>query len=105
MSGFGVLAAIGFDFLRPEQAWWLVVAPLLFVQLTYAKPIYSASITSAWLWLNIIGAVIIGYYCLYASAFANTFYYLRCFWFWKNHADSALTGKIELDPSALGCGT
>ncbi len=48
------------------------VAPLLFLQLTYAKPVYSAAIVSAWFWLDIIGAVIVGYYCLYASAFANT---------------------------------
>ena len=49
----------------------LGVAPLLFVQLVYYKQIYSASITSAWPWLLIIAAVIIGYYCLYAAAFTG----------------------------------
>jgi hypothetical protein len=45
------------------------VAPLLFVQLVYYRQIYSASITSGWLWLLIVPAVIIAYYLLYAAAF------------------------------------
>jgi hypothetical protein len=49
----------------------LGVAPLLFVQLVYAKPVYAASITSAWFWLGIIGAIIVGYYFLYASSFSS----------------------------------
>ena len=34
------------------------VAPLLFVQLVYPKPVYSASIVSGWLWLLIIPVII-----------------------------------------------
>ncbi|KAA3633780.1 MAG: hypothetical protein DWP97_08370 [Calditrichaeota bacterium] len=47
------------------------VAPLLFVQLVYAKQVYSASIVSGWFWLMIIVVAIITYYLLYASSFAK----------------------------------
>lgn len=47
----------------------LGVAPLLFLQLTYSKQAYSAAIVSAWLWLFLFVAVIVGYYLLYAAAF------------------------------------
>ena len=43
----------------------LGVAPLLFLQMTYPKPVYSAAIVSGWFWLGVIGAVIIAYYALY----------------------------------------
>lgn len=49
----------------------LGVAPLLFVQLTYHKYIYSASIVSGWFWLLIIVMAIIGYYFLYATSFSK----------------------------------
>lgn len=49
----------------------LGVAPLLFVQLTYGGPVYSASIVSGWLWLLIPVVVIVAYYFLYGSAFAK----------------------------------
>lgn len=49
----------------------LGVAPLLFVQLTYHKYIYSASIISAWFWLLIIVMAMVGYYFLYASSFSK----------------------------------
>ncbi|MBU0984905.1 MAG: hypothetical protein KKA42_13615, partial [candidate division Zixibacteria bacterium] len=45
------------------------VAPLLFVQLTYHRQVYSASIISGWFWLMIIPVVIVVYYLLYATAF------------------------------------
>ncbi|UCE24046.1 MAG: hypothetical protein JSU74_12225 [Candidatus Zixiibacteriota bacterium] len=46
------------------------VAPLLFVQLVFAKQIYSASIVSAWFWLMIMVVAIVVYYFLYASSFS-----------------------------------
>ncbi len=49
----------------------LAVAPLLFTQLTYGGPIYSASIVSGWPWLMVPVVVIVGYYFLYGSAFAK----------------------------------
>ena len=49
----------------------LGVAPLLFVQLVYYQQVYSASIVSAWIWISIFGAVIIGYYLLYGAAFTG----------------------------------
>jgi len=47
----------------------LGVAPLLFVQLVLAKPVYSASIVSAWFWLMIFVVAMIAYYFLYGAAF------------------------------------
>jgi hypothetical protein len=49
----------------------LGVAPLLFVQLVYSQQIYSASIVSAWPWLSIFMAVMVGYYLLYGAAFTG----------------------------------
>jgi len=43
----------------------LGVAPLLFLQMTYPKPVYAAAIVSGWFWLGVIGAVIVAYYALY----------------------------------------
>ncbi len=48
------------------------VAPLLFLQLVYHRQVYSASIVSAWFWLGIIAAVIVGYYLLYAASMSDT---------------------------------
>ena len=47
------------------------VAPLLFVQLVYAKQVYAASIVSAWFWLDIVFAAIIAYYFMYAGSFSK----------------------------------
>ncbi len=44
----------------------LGVAPLLFLQLVYHRQVYSAAIVSAWFWLDVVGAVIVAYYLLYA---------------------------------------
>ena len=49
----------------------LAVAPLLFTQLTYGGPIYSASIVSGWWWFLVPMVVMVGYYFLYGSAFAK----------------------------------
>jgi hypothetical protein len=49
----------------------LGVAPLLFLQLVYYQQVYSAAIVSAWLWLGIIGAVIVAYYFLYGASFSS----------------------------------
>jgi hypothetical protein len=65
----------------------LGVAALLFLQVTYPGPFYSASIVSGWFWLLVIAAAISGYYLLYGAAFhknsANTRWYvfiaLACF--------------------------
>ena len=46
----------------------LGVAPLLFLQMTFPQPVYAAAIVSGWFWLGVIGAVIVAYYALYASA-------------------------------------
>ena len=48
------------------------VAPLLFLQLVFHRQVYAASIVSAWFWLGIIGAVIVGYYLLYAASMSQT---------------------------------
>ncbi len=50
----------------------LGIAPLLFVQLVFPQPIYSASIVSGWFWLLIIAALIVAYYCLYAAGFSKS---------------------------------
>ncbi len=47
------------------------VAPLLFAQLVFAKPVYAASIVSGWFWLMIFVVAMIVYYLLYASSFAT----------------------------------
>jgi len=47
----------------------LGVAPLLFVQLVYARQVYAAAIVSGWFWLMIVTAVILGYYMFYLAAF------------------------------------
>jgi len=49
----------------------LGVAPLLFLQLAYSHPVYSAAIASAWPLMLVVAAVIAGYYLLYGAAFAR----------------------------------
>jgi len=49
----------------------LGVAPLLFLQLTYHQPVYSAAIVSGWFWLFIIIVAILTYYFVYGSAFST----------------------------------
>ena len=47
------------------------VAPLLFVQLTYHRQVYAASIISGWWWIGIMAAVIFSYYFLYSASFGK----------------------------------
>ena len=47
------------------------VAPLLFVQLTYHRQVYAASIISGWFWIGILAAVIFSYYFLYGASFGK----------------------------------
>ncbi len=49
----------------------LGVAPLLFLQAVYPLQVYPAAIVSGWFWLLIVPAVILTYYLLYASSFAE----------------------------------
>jgi hypothetical protein len=49
----------------------LGVAPLLFLQLVYPRPVYAAAIVSAWFWLGVVAAVIVAYYALYRASFAG----------------------------------
>jgi hypothetical protein len=49
----------------------LGVAPLLFAQLVYYRQVYSATIVSAWFWLDMVFAVMAAYYLLYAAAFKS----------------------------------
>ncbi|HVM59301.1 MAG TPA: hypothetical protein VMV72_00405 [Verrucomicrobiae bacterium] len=46
----------------------LGVAPLLFLQMTFPRPVYAAAIVSGWFWLGVVGAVIVAYYALYWTA-------------------------------------
>jgi hypothetical protein len=46
------------------------VAPLLFLQLTFSRLVYSAAIISGWLWLLIVVAAIVAYYFFYGAAFS-----------------------------------
>jgi len=43
----------------------LGVPPLLFIQVVYGQFFYTSSILMAWIWLAVIGVLIIAYYCLY----------------------------------------
>ncbi|UCH84687.1 MAG: hypothetical protein JSW50_03055 [Candidatus Latescibacterota bacterium] len=49
----------------------LGVAPLLFAQLVYYRQVYAATIVSAWFWLDMVFAVMVAYYLLYAAAFKS----------------------------------
>lgn len=46
------------------------IVPLLFLQTTYYKPFYTATILSAWFWLMIIPLFLFAYYLIYASSFS-----------------------------------
>ncbi len=49
----------------------LGVAPLLFAQLVFPEPLYSAAIVSGWFWVLIPIVVIVAYYFLYGAALAR----------------------------------
>lgn len=46
------------------------IVPLLFLQVTYYKPFYTATILTAWHWICVIPILLIGYYSVYAASFA-----------------------------------
>lgn len=47
------------------------IVPLLFLQTTYYKSFYTATILMAWHWLAVIPILIVGYYSLYLAAFSR----------------------------------
>ncbi|MDT7972725.1 MAG: hypothetical protein RRB24_07830, partial [Armatimonadota bacterium] len=47
------------------------VAPLLFLQVTYGQFFFPAAILIAWAWLAVIIALLLGYYGIYAYAWAR----------------------------------
>lgn len=49
----------------------LGIAPLLFLQLTYYGPVYSAAVLSAWPFLMIVAVVILAYYLLYGAFYSK----------------------------------
>ena len=56
-----VMMALGINF---------AIVPLLFLQTTYYKAFYTATILTAWFWLAVIPIIIVGYYSLYIAAFS-----------------------------------
>lgn len=47
------------------------IVPLLFLQTTYYKSFYTATILTAWYWIAVIPILIVGYYSLYIAAFSS----------------------------------
>jgi hypothetical protein len=47
------------------------IVPLLFLQTTYYKAFYTATILTAWYWIAVIPILIIGYYSLYIAAYSG----------------------------------
>ena len=45
------------------------VAPLLFVQVLYAQTFYPATVVIGWVWLGLLGILIVGYYAVYLARF------------------------------------
>ncbi|MDR2755225.1 MAG: hypothetical protein LBC20_05910 [Planctomycetaceae bacterium] len=59
---FPIIMALGINF---------GIVPLLFLQATYYKSFYTATILMAWHWIAVIPILIIGYYALYLAAFSR----------------------------------
>lgn len=59
---FPILMALGINF---------GIVPLLFLQTTYYKPFYTATILTGWYWLSVIPILIIGYYALYIASYSR----------------------------------
>ena len=57
-----VMMALGINF---------AIVPLLFLQTTYYKAFYTATILTAWYWLAVIPILIVAYYSLYIAAFSG----------------------------------
>lgn len=49
----------------------LGIAPLLFVQVLYGQLFYTSSVLMAWIWLSVIGLLMIGYYGTYGVAMSK----------------------------------
>lgn len=49
----------------------LGIAPLLFVQVLYGQLFYTSSVLMAWVWLAVIGLLMIGYYGTYGVAMSK----------------------------------
>jgi hypothetical protein len=47
------------------------IVPLLFLQTTYYKSFYTATILAAWWWIAVIPVLIIAYYSLYLAAYSG----------------------------------
>jgi hypothetical protein len=47
------------------------IVPLLFLQTTYYKSFYTATILTAWYWIAVIPILIVGYYSLYIAAYSG----------------------------------
>jgi hypothetical protein len=47
------------------------IVPLLFLQTTYYKAFYTATILTAWYWIAVIPILIVGYYSLYIAAYSS----------------------------------
>lgn len=47
------------------------IVPLLFLQTTYFKSFYTATILTAWFWIAVIPILIVGYYSLYIAAYSG----------------------------------
>ncbi|MDR2115798.1 MAG: hypothetical protein LBP87_05390 [Planctomycetaceae bacterium] len=58
---FPIMMALGINF---------GIVPLLFLQTTYYKSFYTATILMAWHWIAVIPILIVGYYALYLAAFS-----------------------------------
>ena len=57
-----VMMALGINF---------AIVPLLFLQTTYYKAFYTATILTAWYWLAVVPIVLIGYYSIYIAAYSH----------------------------------
>ena len=57
-----VMMALGINF---------AIVPLLFLQTTYYKAFYTATILTAWYWLAVIPILIVGYYSIYIAAYSG----------------------------------
>ncbi|MDR0704193.1 MAG: hypothetical protein LBF88_04320 [Planctomycetaceae bacterium] len=58
---FPIIMALGINF---------GIVPLLFLQTTYYKSFYTATVLMAWHWILVIPILIVGYYALYLAAFS-----------------------------------
>jgi len=57
-----VMMALGINF---------AIVPLLFLQTTYYKAFYTATILTAWYWIAVIPIVLVGYYSIYIAAYSH----------------------------------